>query len=527
MTAEPATSYDEVPYADGCFPYTHPDRLAALATLHGLDPPPVGNCRVLELGCALGGNLIPMASGLPEGRFVGIDLSARQIAMARATAEALGLRNIDLRALSIADVDADLGTFDYIICHGVYSWVPAEIREKVLAVCAARLAPNGVAYVSYNTYPGWHARGLVREVMGYHVRRRTEAGDRVRAAREFIDELLGVVLDRQGSYARILKTEAELLRRSGDYYLFHEHLEETNQPCYFHEFIERAAAHGLAFLSEARDGQLENLPPEAREALDGWTDDRVDRQQYLDFLCNRTFRRTLLCREAAAPSAEPDPARLDRLAIRAAARPESANPDIHSDAVETFRVDGALSLSTNHPLVKATLVTLCDAWPKPVAPGHLWETVRARLAEGPAPDPAILDLGLETMAGALTRCFLTGLVDLHAHPARFAGVPGERPSAHPLARQQAAAGRSEVASYRHRTVQLRDFDRLVVSLLDGTLDRPALLEALVDRVLADDTFAIVQDDRPVRDPDAIRELFADEIEPSLRRLAGHALLSET
>jgi len=268
MAYDPATSYDEVPYSDNCFSLTHPDHLAVMASLYGLSTPPVERCRVLELGCALGGNLIPMALGLPGAYFVGIDLSASQIAFARETAEALGLRNIDLRVMSITDVGPELGPFDYIVCHGVYSWVPPAVQDKILALCKDLLSPNGVSYVSFNTYPGWHARGLVREMMSYHVRRRAEARDRVQGARQFLDELSHTVIDRDSSFARILRTEAEYLRRSGDQYLYHEHLEETNQPCYYHEFADRAAAKGLRYFSEARDNQAENLPPDARDTLE-------------------------------------------------------------------------------------------------------------------------------------------------------------------------------------------------------------------------------------------------------------------
>src|SRR5690606_25508201 len=146
-----ATSYDEIPYQSTAFHYTHPDRLAGVATLFGMSPPPVATCRVLELGCAEGGNLIPMALGLPEGRFVGIDLSPRQIDDGRKVVAELGLSNIDLRPLSILDVDESLGTFDYIICHGVYSWVPEPVREAILRIMDRNLAPEGVGYISYNT----------------------------------------------------------------------------------------------------------------------------------------------------------------------------------------------------------------------------------------------------------------------------------------------------------------------------------------------------------------------------------------
>ena len=115
-----------MPYGASARPSTHPDRLATIATLFGATPPPVAEASVLELGCARGGNLIPMAVAAPDAHFVGIDLSGRQVDDAREVASKLNLTNIDLRHASILDVDASYGEFDYIICHGVYAWVPRE-----------------------------------------------------------------------------------------------------------------------------------------------------------------------------------------------------------------------------------------------------------------------------------------------------------------------------------------------------------------------------------------------------------------
>jgi len=523
MADDTLTSYDEVPYSNNCFPLTHPDRLAAIAALYGLTSPAVANCRVLELGCGLGGNLIPMALGLPEGRFIGIDLSTRQIEAGRAAIDALGLPNIELRAMSIANVDAGLGTFDYVICHGVYSWVPQAIQEKIMAICAQNLRPNGVAYVSYNTYPGWHARGLVREILRYHVRQRVEAHDRVAAAREFLEELGQMVSDKESSYARILKKEDELLREAGDHYLFHEHLEDTNQPCYFHEFAGCAAAHGLLCFSEARDVDIVNLPPVAAQTLERWAANPIARQQYVDFLCNRTFRRTLLCHEQAAPASKPIPRPVAGLAIRSAARPLSERPDVASRAAEEFRGNAGALLSTNHPMIKAALVILFEVWPKTMSLEALWASVQARLVDCPELDTEMMSGGAQELSIALMRCFLSGLVGLHVHPARFARAPSERPMASPLARLQAAGGSNEVANFLHRTVQLDEFDRVVVSLLDGCDDRAGLLNRLT-KLVADDLFTIYREDQPIRDLSVVRDLFSAALEPSLRRIAGHALL---
>src|ERR1043165_5096540 len=126
-----------------------------------MHPAPPNHCRVLELGCASGGNLIPMSLSWPGSRFVGIDLSRRQIRDGQEMIREIGLNNVDLVCQSILDVPRELGTFDYILCHGVYSWVPPDVQNKILEICRDHLQAQGVAYVSYNTFPGWHARAAI------------------------------------------------------------------------------------------------------------------------------------------------------------------------------------------------------------------------------------------------------------------------------------------------------------------------------------------------------------------------------
>ena len=159
------TSYDEFPYKTVPFAQTHPDRLATLAWLFGLEPTPIERCRVLELGCSSGGNLIPMAATLPHSEFIGIDFSAVQISQGAADVAALGLANVRLLQIDLRDFGEVFGSFDYIVAHGVYSWVPNDVQEKMLDICARQLSPSGVAYISYNTLPGWRLRGAVRDVM--------------------------------------------------------------------------------------------------------------------------------------------------------------------------------------------------------------------------------------------------------------------------------------------------------------------------------------------------------------------------
>ena len=112
------------------------------------------------------------------------------------------------------DVGEDFGRFDYVICHGVYSWVPEAVQDRILEICARNLTPDGVAYVSYNTYPGWHARGLARDLMGFHVRRIAAAKARATEARAILEDMVRVLPDPDSAYGRILSREAGRSARS-------------------------------------------------------------------------------------------------------------------------------------------------------------------------------------------------------------------------------------------------------------------------------------------------------------------------
>ena len=292
------TSYDEVPYSSHPYAQTHPFRMSVLGMLFGMKPTPVDRCRVLELGCAGGGNLVPMAAVMPESRFVGIDLSSVQIADGQRMVEALGLTNIELKHLSITDVNDSMGQFDYIVCHGVYSWVPEPVRRKILDICATQLTPQGIAYVSYNTYPGWHMRGTVRDMMLYHSRKWDKPQEKVAHARALLDFLVKSVPESSGAYASLLRKEMELMKAQADYYILHEHLEAVNVPMYFHEFAAQAKESGLQFLAEAELGamSMQGLSADIRNIVRQLSKDLVDTEQYVDFIRNRTFRRSLLCR---------------------------------------------------------------------------------------------------------------------------------------------------------------------------------------------------------------------------------------
>jgi methyltransferase-like protein/SAM-dependent methyltransferase len=461
------TSYDLVPYESRPYPQAHPDRLAAVATLFGARAAAPERCRVLELGCASGGNLIPMAVELPQSSFLGIDASARQVDDGRQTIAAVGLSNVELRHADIHET-ADLGTFDYVICHGVFSWVPAAVRERILDICAQNLAPDGVAYVSYNTYPGWHFRGMVREMMRYHAARFDDPATRVRQAAALLDFLASSVTAREGPYGRLLNEELELLRRVSGSYLFHEHLEDTNEPLYFHRFVEQAASRGLQYLGEADISSMAayRFPEEVRETLRRISSDQIQAEQYLDFLRNRTFRQTLLCHGEVGLDRTVDPARLRDLHVAAAVQPE---PGSDPEGATVFRGRGKQEISTRHPLLTAALGLLGETWPSTIPFAELCTAAGA----GSEADAAAL-------GAQLLRLYVSaGPVELHATAPAFVREVSSHPQASPLARHQAVEG-DVVTNLRHERVQLRDLERFTLRLLDGSLDRAAVAPRVED-----------------------------------------------
>lgn len=461
MSEPEVDPYDETPYESRAHYANHPDRMAVVATMLGLHPPPVPTCRVLELGCAEGGNLLPMAAGLPGASFVGIDLSARQIGLARGAAAAIGLANVDLREASVCDVGEELGTFDYVLAHGLFSWVPRDVQEDVLRVCGRCLAPGGVALVSYNTQPGWSFRTAVREMVAYGTRGLTDTGARVSRVRELVRFLAENVRDEAGGFQRHLMGESYMLELCGDAYIAHEHLERSNEPVYFHELVSRAGRHGLSYLGETR---LRGMTLGARRPgldalLSRFANDTLEKEQLFDLLRHRQFRWSLLVKGEAPRALVPE--RLDALLLRVRSLPDASNEEAGDAESWMFREDGR-TLSTRDTLVGEALDLLSAAAPRAVPFEEVLATVgssRERLRE------------------ALIAAYLDDRVEFHVVSPRMTTSPGPCPIASPWARREAPRG-GAVTTLWHETLDLTDVDRTVLTRLDGTHDVEAIVAGM-------------------------------------------------
>ncbi len=470
MQTSITTAYDALPYESLPLAQTHPDHLSALATLLGLTPPGLDTCRVLEIGCAAGGNLIPMALSLPRASFVGIDLSAVQVAQGRRLIEQLGTGNVSLRQLDIMEADESLGRFDFIIAHGVFSWVPERVQERLLDLARRLLNPDGIAYVSYNTLPGWYTRSIVRDLMRFHAMGFSDLGARIEQARAVVE----LYEQRLPFDNQVFRGEIEHLRGQADHYVLHEYLAEENNALYFVEFVRRAAHHGLQYLTEAE--LTTTLPAALGSAVAAMVQEiapePIRQQQLLDFLRHRAFRQSLLVHDTAKVQRELRASRIQGLRFAGALRAASERPDLSGPGVERFHARGGAVVNTPAPLTKAALTVLGERFPEALSLEELLEAARLRLGANTASSARDGDaLGVD-----LLHTFLAGAVELHSLRPRFTTRPGERPTASALARLQAATG-APLTNLRHEALRLDAGLTGLLPLLDGTHDRRSLLGA--------------------------------------------------
>lgn len=521
-------SYDELPYESHAFAQTHPDRLSVIARIFGMRPAGLDACTVLEIGCGTGANLIPMAATMPGAQFLGVDLSPRQIEAGNARIAELGLTNIELRTADISEIKEDLPVFNFIVAHGVFSWVPPNVQEAILWICSRKLSSDGVAYVSYNTYPGWRMRGTIRDAMMYHARQFKDPKVQAQQARALLDFLAKSAPGENTAYSQLLRSEVEELRKLPDAYIYHDHLEVYNTPVYFHQFIDLAGQHGLQYLGDAELATmlLSNFSSETQETLRRIAPDLVRGEQFMDFLRNRQFRQTLLVHADVPLSRQLDWRSLQTLEIGSIAQPASPPVDERSDARAEFRTPSGMTIATTTPITKAALVLLALRWPRTIPFADLVAAARSRLGAPPTaqPDPAQTAQDAQTLGNELVQIAGAGLLDLRVSPVRVSLTVGDRPHAWDVARA-AARDNQKIPNLRHDTVTVDDFNQRLLLRLDGTRTQAALAEEMAGLVLSNE-LAIQQEGTEVRDPATVRAVMGKAVTQNLANLARAGLFPE-
>ncbi len=519
------TSYDAIPYPTIPFPETHPERLSAVARMFGLSAPAPARARVLELGCSMGGNLLAIAQINPDSVCVGIDASSHQIAEGWKTVNALGVKNVQLRHFDILDVDDGFGEFDYIISHGVYSWVPPRVQDKMLEICNRNLAPNGVAYISYNTYPGWHIRGIVRDMMVYRGMQFSDSQSRLAQAKTLVEFVAHASSAADSPYRQMLQDEFRQLGKMTDHYLHHEFLEEHNQPLYFHEFARKLAVNGLQYLGEAEFSTMisTNFSPEIAKTLnDMGAHDILQMEQYMDFVRCRYFRKTLICRNGIRLNRAIDPGAVQDLLLLSDATPEVPEPSIDPSLRATYVSRGGGRLTCRAPLTKLALRMLRESWPMPLPFPDLVSRCRSEAAKtGYEVDQAS---AIRTLSSDLLTAIGAGVVEWRIHPVAYAVEFGSKPCAGNLARLQASQG-YRVANLRGEMITLDEIHRQTLRHLDGK-HTPADVGEILLAALKSKEFVLRAENEStvVTDEAQMRTLLDSALGKVLENLARQAFL---
>lgn len=506
------TPYDDVPYDGSAQRFVHPNKLAAMAILHVLRPAPPDNCRVLEIGCAAGETLLPLAESLPGSDFVGIDYAERQVAAGKRAIEESGVGNVRIEHMDITQAGPELGQFDYILAHGVHSWVPPQVRESLLALCKTALKPGGIAYISFNAKPGHLFKQYVRDMLRLHTREVSDPAERVREAVALAQLLNANLLPGTPLAALMAAYAPEMAERAGPAIL-HDELGEINEGFYFSEFARDIRRHGLEYLSdvEFNTGVLTGLPPALRAVIAEKAKSFDDIEDYRDFFACRYFRRALVCHGDAPINRDvkASPGLFEGLWLASPARPVvgEAKPG-QPEGVVTFRRESGESLATNHPVTKAALTFLGDAYPRAIPFPELLNRSLAACAVSPSDTPMHAEILAANLLTSLSR---TGeMISLSASPDVFTVEVSEKPFAMSSARLAARRGELTIPNARLDLVGFDEVSLRLLILLDGTRDRPALLSAF-RRLVA-------------RDFAGAEEPTMDDVEALITEFAQSALL---
>lgn len=480
-------SYERIPYQTNPWSSSQPAHIESTAKLWGVEAASADHCRVLELGCGDGGNIIPLAIAHPRSSFVGIDLAKVHIDTGKGLADELGVGNLRLEACSFVDFEDDVGAFDYIIVHGLMSWVTPNLQELLFATCKRLLAARGVAFISYNTYPGWFMQHSIRQLLRHHNRHIDDSEVALERSRQLLDVLIQTVPEGESAYRDYLESIGAVARNpERKFYFAHEYLEDENHPFYVRDFIERAGQHGLQYLADADlvDMELDNMPSEPADLLEAIAEDRAHRLQILDFAVNRKFRQSLLCHEDQPMREQPDVARVKEMYVESTLDPAEPDPNIESANAVGFSDRHGRTIEVDQPIVKAALIRFCEISRQPIAFEELltWarQRVGSRVKRGSEQDLQERD----ALALILCRVHMADMVGLRASPPCWALEAGERPKASPITRLAASRGQRTI-SLRHRQLALdNQAVRDVLEVLDGTRDRAAILAHFGGRLAA-------------------------------------------
>ncbi len=470
--------YETLPYPHYVHPLSDPARSAVLGRLFGLRPADPRQARVLELGCGSGSNLLAMAARFPGSQFLGLDFSAPDIAAAQAVATEAGLTNIEFQQADLLTWSPPPERSDYVIAYGLFSWVPDAVKERVLQIVRASLAPQGIACISYMTYPGCKQPETLRDLLRLRTEHLAAPSEKITAAGAvlgFLDGAYGAM--KAQPHAASLHAEVRRIRAKEPSFLLHDDLGVQRDPCYLLQFANWAAEHGLRYLADSELHTMlpENLPVESARALLAMKLDRLETEQFLDYVTNRSFRCSLLVGPEATMADRLDASAIREMCLGPALQP--VKPGRPGEAETCFQAADGTSVTLRSVPLMAFLQALS------AKEGGSTPFIDVLAAAQTIAGRGFTDAEQAQLAEDLLTLYGRRQIELSAVPSTPpAGLP-ERPRLTPLNRVM-ARHRGMCVDGRQQSHRLTGAEQAFCGLLDGSRTVAGLRASPEARALA-------------------------------------------
>lgn len=359
--------YDELPYRSLPIEWTAPERLALCSLLHGGPRSALDGYRVLELGCGDGSNLLALAYYRQNAQFVGLDNSQHAIEAAETKRQQLGLPNLRFVNCDIgAAAEHVRGPFDYILVHGVVSWVPAAVLEQLFALCATQLSAAGLLYLNYNTKPGWNVRGMVRRFLLAHTARVSGLAAQVQRAQQVAATAVEALAVLDHPYSKLMEREYRFVCEGHPSYIAHEFLAPDNHAFWRSEFMALSARWGFRYVADADFNYPSGALPEGlseRIAACGLAAEPLE--DTIDLFAYRQLHSPIMARADCAARAL-EPAEFSRLFVA------SSLSALEGEGVRHYRHASGHEVEAKEAAMSAALDRLAPLYPRGVRAGELF-----------------------------------------------------------------------------------------------------------------------------------------------------------
>jgi len=293
----------DVEYTAHYYKELDPDFLNICAVMAGVTPietsEPFSYC---ELGCGHGLTVLTLATRYPNGTFYAVDYNPSHIAQARAIAKEIGLENIQFFEKSFQEMvedDSLLPEVDFMVFHGVYTWVNDENRANIVTLCQRHVISGGLVYNSYNAKSGWlYSEPIQKLIWGLSKEFTGSSIEKMKKITQTLESLQEIDSGYFKSNSAEIKKRIDKIKTSNSNYIVHEYLHDSWKAFYFPEVCEDMERAKLTYLCIANPAEVYSdalLPTSLQERLKD-INEHKNRELLRDLTLNRTFRRDIYSR---------------------------------------------------------------------------------------------------------------------------------------------------------------------------------------------------------------------------------------